>query len=141
MEVRPIRGDDVGTVAALVGQLRYEALLGEVEDRVRRIADDPEADILVADAGGSIVGWIHVYGVTWVQLGRFAGVGGMVVADGHRGEGIGSQLLAAAEGWGRDRGYSVIRVRSNAVREEAHAFYQSRGYETEKQLLSFSKTL
>ena len=141
MEVRPAREDDTGAVAALGEQLRYEVTATEVAERLASIARDPEAAVLVAEVEGSVVGWIHVYGVTWVQMGRFAGVGGMVVADERRGEGIGSRLLEAAETWARDRSYPLIRVRSNVIRDRAHSFYIERGYQTEKQLFSFLKVL
>lgn len=141
LDVRPARESDTEAIVALVGQLQYQAEASEVADRLEDIARDSEAVVLVAESEGCIAGWIHVYGVTWVQMGRFAGVGGMVVADGWRGQGIGSRLLGAAEAWAVEQGYPVIRVRSNVIREQAHSFYQDRGYRTEKQLFSFLKTL
>ena len=141
MDVRPAREGDTEAITALVGQLRYQAEVSEVAERLVGIAQDTEAVVLVAESEGSIAGWIHVYGVTWVQMGRFAGVGGMVVADGWRGQGIVSRLLEAAEAWGVEQGYPMIRVRSNVIREQAHSFYLDRGYQTEKQMFSFFKTL
>lgn len=141
LHVRPAREGDTEAIATLVGQLQYQAEVSEVAERLMDISRDPEAVVLVAESEGSIAGWIHVYGVTWVQMGRFAGVGGMVVADGWRGRGIGSRLLKAAEVWAVEQGYPVIRVRSNVIREQAHSFYLDRGYQTEKQLFSFLKTL
>jgi GNAT superfamily N-acetyltransferase len=141
VEVRPVEEGDTGGVAALVEQLRYEATAAEVAERLADVAGDQEAEVLVAESDGTIVGWIHVYGVTWVQMGRFAGVAGMVVADGRRGEGIGSLLLEEAEAWAQRRDYPLFRVRSNVIREQAHAFYLQRGYRTEKQLFSFLKDL
>jgi GNAT superfamily N-acetyltransferase len=141
LDVRTAREGDTEAIAALVGQLQYQAEASEVAERLVDIARDPEAVVLVAESEGCIAGWIHVYGVTWIQMGRFAGVGGMVVADGWRGQGIGSRLLEAAELWAVEQGYPVIRVRSNVIREQAHSFYQDRGYRTEKQLFSFLKIL
>jgi len=142
MDVRAAREGDTEAVTALVRQLGYEAVVTtEVAERLESIARDPEAAVMVAEMEREVVGWIHVYGVTWVQMGRFAGVGGMVVADEQRGEGVGSRLLQAAEGWARRRKYPLIRVRSNVIREQAHSFYLDRGYQTEKRLLSFLKTL
>jgi GNAT superfamily N-acetyltransferase len=141
VKVRPVEEGDTEAVAALVEQLRYEVTVADVAERLAGVAADQEAEVLVAESDGMIVGWIHVYGVTWVQMGHFAGVAGMVVADGRRGEGIGSRLLEEAEAWARRRDYPLFRVRSNVIRDQAHAFYLQRGYRTEKQLFSFLKEL
>jgi GNAT superfamily N-acetyltransferase len=50
------------------------------------------------------------------------------VDEAHRGTGIGKALLKRAETWARDQGHRVLRIRSNVVRTEAHAFYESMGY-------------
>jgi len=50
------------------------------------------------------------------------------VAAEHQGEGIGRELLQAAETWARQAGAARIEVTSAAHREAAHAFYRARGY-------------
>ena len=139
--VRPASEHDAGAIASMVGELRYGAAADDVIPRVAAIAQDPDATVLVVELDNAVVGWIHVYGVTWVQMGRFAGIGGLAVADGHRGTGIGTLLVEAAEDWARGNGYPAIRVRSNVNRDESHPFYLERGFHTEKTLVGFIKDL
>ena len=141
IQIRPAGEHDAAAIAALVGQLRYRAAADDIVLRLAAIAQSADATVFVAESNDAVVGFVHVFGVTWVQMGRFAGIGGMAVAEGRRGAGIGTRLLAAAEEWARGNGYPVMKVRSNVIREESHPFYLGRGFAEEKTLLSFRKAL
>jgi GNAT superfamily N-acetyltransferase len=54
-------------------------------------------------------------------------VGGLVVADGHRGSGLGAALLAAAANWSRARGLERLWIRANLARVGPHEFYEAVG--------------
>ena len=58
-----------------------------------------------------------------------------------RSRGIGKVLLEAAQDWARRMGCIAIAVRSNIVRDRAHAFYESNGFELTKSQKVFSKIL
>jgi GNAT superfamily N-acetyltransferase len=141
IQIRPAGDQDAGAIALLVGQLRYDAAADDIVPRLATIAQSPDATVFVAESGDAVLGFVHVYGVTWVQMGRFAGIGGMAVAEGYRGMGIGTRLLSAAEDWAQSNGCSVMKVRSNVIREESHPFYLGRGFTEEKTLLSFRKEI
>lgn len=51
------------------------------------------------------------------------------VAAGHRGEGVGSALLAAAEDSLADRGVDAVALQAMASNEAARAFYRTNGYD------------
>jgi len=70
-----------------------------------------------------------------------AEVGGLVVDSQSRGRGIGRSLMAAAEAWTRERGYSQLMLRSNTIRTEAHRFYQKLGYTIVKSQHKFQKLI
>lgn len=72
---------------------------------------------------------------------RSCTIGGLVVRDTHRSREIGAQLLDAAERWAHERDVSVVTVRSNAIRERAHRFYERHGYEIVKTQHIFRKRL
>ncbi len=64
---------------------------------------------------------MHVQRV--VEADPYAEVGGLVVAAGHRGSGVGAALLAAAADWARARGLTRLWIRANLARRGAHDFY------------------
>jgi GNAT superfamily N-acetyltransferase len=133
---------DVEPAARLATQLGYPSTAEQVARRFQAIEANPESHVAVAvDERGAVVGWIHVFGNRLLESEPDAEIGGLVVDESVRGRGVGTALVAAAEAWARERGHRVVSVRSNVVRQEAHAFYQTRGYEVVKTQLKFRKPL
>ena len=124
--VRPASLADAETLVDLCGELGYTSTIEQVLDRLR-LLDDPERTLLVAEAGGSLAGFIDVHVQRVVEQDPYAEVGGLVVKAGHRGEGLGAALLAAAAEWGRGRGLAVMWIRANLAREGVHDFYPAVG--------------
>jgi GNAT superfamily N-acetyltransferase len=121
---------DAAAIATLAGELGYPSAEADVRARLEDLRGrgaDEEAYVAIGD--DAVVGWIHVYRVVLLETSRQAEVGGLVVADGHRGRGVGQQLLRAAESWAIERGMREIRLRSNILRNDAHRFYRSHDYE------------
>jgi GNAT superfamily N-acetyltransferase len=84
---------------------------------------------------------VHVRAVPLLTREACAEIGGLVVDEFLRGRGIGGRLMAAAEEWSRHRGFSALRLRSNVIRDEAHAFYRRQGFGSSKTSLLFTKPL
>ena len=70
-----------------------------------------------------------------------AEIGGLVVDEDHRCCGVGRLLMQQAEQWAREKGCSEVYLRSNVVREGAHAFYEGIGYSSAKTSMAFRKAL
>ncbi len=68
-------------------------------------------------------------------------VEGLVVSPGERRRGVGRALMGVAEDWARDQGALVMRLRSAATREDAHAFYRELRYRRGEPALGFEKPL
>ena len=68
-------------------------------------------------------------------------VTGLVVSEKFRSQQVGKQLLARAEQWTLDQGCSEIGLRSNVIRDRAHAFYLREGYQHTKTQKTFRKKL
>jgi GNAT superfamily N-acetyltransferase len=133
---------DAEGVAALSTQLGYPSTAEQTLRRFRGIADAPDARVWVAeDQGGAIVGWIHLFGNRLLESDPDIEIGGLVVHEDARGRGVGRALVSAAEDWARERGYSVVSVRSNVIRKEAHEFYKGLGFEPTKSQFKFRKKL
>lgn len=54
---------------------------------------------------------------------------------------IGRALMERAEAWAWDMGLAAVRLRSNVIRAEAHAFYARIGYAPVKTQKVFAKEL
>ena len=141
LEIRPIREEDAAAAAALCGQLGYPTNPSDLLARIERITADPNRSVLVACVDDAVVGWIDLSIEYHLQSEPAALIGGLVVAEAARGQAIGRQLCHAAEAWARGCGMTRIRVRSNAIRERAHAFYLRDGYARVKTSAVFEKTL
>lgn len=140
-QIRPLREQDAEAAAALCTQLGYPTDVSAVRDRMRQIFADPNRAVLVACLDGTVVGWIDLSIEYHLQSEPSVLIGGLVVADSARNQGIGRQLCLAAENWARAHGITRMRVRSNAIRQRAHAFYLRDGYSRVKTSAVFEKTL
>ena len=119
---------DIGDTLPLLAQLGYEVGPDEAEARVRRVLAAPEHSLLAAECGGRVVALMHVFARPALENPREAVVQAIVVDEQYRRSGIGRQLLAAAERWGREHDCRSLMLSSNVVRAPAHAFYAALGY-------------
>ncbi len=126
--IRPARESDREALARLSTQLGYPMTPDEAQERLAPISEHPDHALLVAEADGRVAGWVQVSQSRVFETPLQAEVAGLVVDEAFRGEGIGRRLLAEAERWARERGCGALRVRSNVIRERAHAFYRREGF-------------
>ena len=91
------------------------------------LLEDPERELLVADAPDGLAGFIDVHVQRVVESDPYGEVGGLVVAAPHRGAGLGAALLAAAAEWSRARGLERLWIRANLARVGPHEFYEAIG--------------
>jgi GNAT superfamily N-acetyltransferase len=140
--VRPAAMSDAPQLAQLCGQLGYPSSAAEVEARLRAIPAGDEHAIFVAEnSADKLAGCIHVFLMHAVEIDTQAEVLGLVVDGDCRSMGVGKILLARAEEWARERGVRTIGLRSNVIRERAHAFYEREGYTVLKKQKAFRKGL
>jgi GNAT superfamily N-acetyltransferase len=95
----------------------------------------------VAEAAGEVAGWLHAATALRLESPPYAEIGGLVVEERRRGQGIGERLVRAAIGWAGERGYAELRVRSNVVRADAHRFYRRLGFASVKTQAVFALPL
>ena len=129
-------------LAELSGQLGYAATPEQVRRRLQLIKRGAEHEVWVAEAAaGEVLGWIEVLLERTLISDREAEITGLVVDASCRGQGIGRRLMEEAEQWARDKGCRSVRLRSNVVRAEAHAFYERLGYSVFKTQKNYRKML
>ena len=112
-------------------------------DRLAHLIRHPRfgAVLIAENSDGKIVGWLHVSVTPLLEVELRAEVNGLIVAEGQRSSGSGAKLLEAAETWAKSKGCASMSVRSNVVRDRAHAFYLRNGYEHYKTQKAFRKAL
>jgi GNAT superfamily N-acetyltransferase len=142
VSIRLARARDAGRISALCLQLGYQASQAEVEQRLRRIQQEDEHAVYVAETSGEyVVGWVHVFMYHLLESPTEAEVGGLVVDENCRRWGAGRLLMRRAEEWAREKGCWAVHLRSNIIRKDAHGFYADLGYHNYKTQLAFRKVL
>ncbi|MBN2390164.1 MAG: GNAT family N-acetyltransferase [Anaerolineae bacterium] len=142
MIIRLATFDDVPQLAILAGQLGYAATDEEVGCRLAELIQQANHAVWVAARPDSnVVGWIHIAVQRSLLHEPVLMVEGLVINQSYRGSGIGRRLLTYAEQWGEARGCEAICVKSNAIRGEAHHFYEHMGYQNVKTQYVFHKSL
>ena len=128
VRIRRARVSDAPRVAELSGELGYPATAAEMKQRFALIKPASAHAVFVAEYQKNVIGWIHVSITPLLEVPCRAEVNGLVVADGQRSLGAGAKLLDAAEAWARSKKCKGMSVRSNVIRDRAHAFYERQGY-------------
>jgi GNAT superfamily N-acetyltransferase len=143
LTIRRARLTDAPAVAELSGQLGYPAQPDEMAARLAHLIRHPRfGSVLIAEAPeGQVIGWMHVSVTPLLEVPLRAEVNGLIVGEGQRSRGAGAKLLQAAEAWARSKGCASMSVRSNVLRDRAHAFYLRNGYEHYKTQKAFRKAL
>ncbi|MGO8814191.1 MAG: GNAT family N-acetyltransferase [Terriglobia bacterium] len=139
--LRPAGLADAAAFASLATQLGYPSSPRQVEDRMTSVLDDPKHLIIAAVSGATVMGWVHAYVCNLLESDAYAEVGGFVVDESRRGQGVGVKLMERVEDWARQIGCSAVSVRSSVVRHEAHKFYTGRGFVMIKTQHAFRKPL
>ena len=133
-----IRADLPAVVAMLaddiLGQARENP--GETLDPAyvaafEAIAANPNDRLVVAEQGGRVVGCLQLTFLPGLaQIGSWRGqIESVRVARGHRGAGIGREMLCWAIEQCRAKGCRMVQLTTNAKRADAARFYVSLGFE------------
>ena len=141
IKIRRAKAADVSRIAELSGELGYPTSVHEMRQRFGQVKAAARHAVFVAEFEKTVFGWIHVSITPLLEVARRAEVNGLIVAERHRSLGAGAKLLDAAEVWARGKKCQGMSVRSNVIRERAHAFYERHGYIHVKTQKAFRKNL
>ena len=104
--------------------------------RCRRMLEDPTHSLLVAKAGGCLVGFVHVSFRQTILHGDPSGlIDELVVAKDWRGRGIGKELVGAAMQACRDLECCEVEVSTEKANVKARKFYKACGFAEDAVLL------
>lgn len=142
LTIRPAKTEDAEALASLATQLGYPSTTDQTLERFRVLQARPNEDtVIVAEMNGQVVGWVHAHTYRLLMDAPEVEIGGLVVDESIRGQGIGERLMEAAEVWAHKLNCSSIYVRSNTNRTRAHEFYKALGYEIVKSQYALRKML
>ncbi|HTB35111.1 MAG TPA: GNAT family N-acetyltransferase [bacterium] len=106
---------------------------GRAEDYFASFINDPRQIVFLAVEGGQVLGQIHLElqqaGDLPVLVERVVvRVTDIVVADGHRRQGIGHALMDQAKAWSRAQGADELALSVFAFNRAASAMYEAEGF-------------
>jgi len=101
----------------------------------------PDQTVLVAEsAEREPLGFVHLHAATDFHTGeRHGHVSDIVVARSAEGRGVGAALMAAAEEWGRARGFRLLSLHVFDANRRARGLYERLGYRLD--IVKMIKTL
>jgi N-acetylglutamate synthase-like GNAT family acetyltransferase len=127
--IRDARFEDSAAIADLLGQLGYPAIGNVVARRLERLVAAGDRTV-VAEIDGRVVGLARLHVSSSLEYDRPAAqLAALVVAEAHRGQGIGRALVEAMEAAARARGCGTFFLTTAEGRADAHAFYERIGLE------------
>lgn len=131
-QIRKCTNSDFEQVTSLLVQLwpKKTQNLSKLRGAYERALIATTQRYFVAVEDGLIVGFasVHIKNSLWAE-GTLANIDELVVDEDHRGEGIGSALLAHIIDCAGKIGCSRIELDSAFHRTDAHAFYEKKGFE------------
>jgi GNAT superfamily N-acetyltransferase len=129
IQVRNVTGTDAPGLAHLVTELGYPVEAEELWGRIERMPSGSYRTFVAVEEK-EVVGFIGLLTLPVYEHSRPIGwVLALSVSPRARRKGIGTALIAAAEGFYRDEGVTDIRLHSGLQREEAHEFYEKMGFD------------
>ncbi len=140
VRIRPMEPRDAEAAAQLCLELGYERSADDVLSWIETIGSNKEGQAaFVACQGDEVLGWIEVSMERRLQSRPFALIGGLIVKESARGQGIGRLLCESAEEWAWHHNAEKVRVTSRSTRLDAHRFYLQSGFEITKLSQVFEK--
>jgi ribosomal protein S18 acetylase RimI-like enzyme len=149
MRIRQTAIEDSAAIAQLMTQLMEaggyqgrQVSSGQIEDRLRKMADDDVYQVLLAEDEGKVVALLSLsFRHTLFHSAPTALIDALVVERGHRRQGIGQQLMTEAIERCQSADCCEIEVSTERSNEAAQAFYRQHGFNREAVLfeLEFEK--
>lgn len=126
--IRPAASTDQAALEGLIDQLGYHETAADIAARLAEMIEAGRL-VLVAELDGRVVGCLSTSLMQVLHRPRPVGrISMMVVEEGLRGQGIGAELVRAAEAALVEQGCGLVEVTSNLARTDAHRFYEKLGY-------------
>lgn len=135
--IRVATAQDAVAIEQLSQGLGYPSASHEqAHARLQQLLDSNCDWVWVAEHQKNLLGWIHAFEAHRLASSAFIEIGGLVVGEQTRRQGVGRALVEQVRLTATERGLPV-RVRCNARRQGAHAFYADMGFCSTKSQVVF----
>ncbi|MGO4272621.1 GNAT family N-acetyltransferase [Paenibacillus sp. TAF58] len=111
----------------------------KVKEKIEIITKKTKDIVFVYEQNNEVIGYIHGSPYELLFSDSLINVLGFVVKKKNRNQGKGSLLIEHLEQWGKDNGFSGMKLLSHPSRIDAHSFYERRGYLFTKDQKNFIK--
>jgi GNAT superfamily N-acetyltransferase len=139
--IRNVALKDSESITELSNQLGYQSENRIIQERLTDIMNRDENYILVALTNEKIVGWIHGFYCRRIESEPFIEIGGLVVDEHYRKNGIATMLIEKIIDCSFPAPCNNVRVRCNVVRKDSHVFYEKIGFKLMKEQKVYNKEL
>lgn len=141
IKIRAVSIGDADEICTICSEdLGYPCELSLITEKIKNINACREA-VYVALVDEAVAGFIHVERYDVLYLETMANILGLAVKAAYQHNGIGKQLVQAAEKWAAANKINTMRLNSGQSRTIAHDFYRHLGYGSEKEQIRFEKRL
>jgi len=128
ISIRRMTAADIPVSQGLLVQLGYPLDAQEVRRRYDAVAASADHILMIAEQAGRVIALCHAYARPALDKPPEVIVQALVVDQASQGSGAGKIMMATAEAWAMDRGFTSVALASQVSRAEAHAFYEAIGY-------------
>jgi GNAT superfamily N-acetyltransferase len=129
VKVREAQLKDIKDISNLCSQFGFPADEAAITNRLSLIGKYPNQVLYAAEAkAGRVVGWVHAYEAPSLLSDATVEVGGLIVDQKYRRQGVGRALMTAVEKWTTERGFNEVLLATRIDRVDAQAFYKALGY-------------
>ena len=129
--VRDATIDDAAAIVPLLDDFGYPSDARTIAGRLDALySTDPTCRVLIALAGDRVLGFASLHSTPVLHRPTAVGrITAIAVHPSAKGQGVGRELLRAAEAHFRAQGLGRVEVTSGPTHEKAYPFYRKVGYE------------
>ena len=126
--IRKVKLSDAAAIQRLNAEcLGYDFDREATEAQLKRLLENDQHLILVAEEGGQVIGYAHAARYDCLYFPSLLNLLALAVAQDFQGRGHGRAMMQALREEAKAAGYTGIRINSGISRSAAHEFYRSLG--------------
>jgi len=126
--IRKVKLEDAAAIQRLNAEcLGYDFDREATEAQLKRLLENDQHLILVAEEAGQVIGYAHAASYDCLYFPSLLNLLALAVTQDFQGQGHGRALMQALREEAKAAGYTGIRINSGISRSSAHEFYRSLG--------------